>query len=73
MKHTYGHLKAFLYNIILLIIMLGVIAPAYGQGWNFKDLTRGKLWARIWNSTAVGQPTLYGQDYYKYDYPGHEL
>ena len=73
MKQIHNHKKAFLYNIILLIITLGAMSPAYGQGWNFKDLTRGKLWARIWNSAAVGQPTLYGQDYYKYDYPGHAL
>ena len=40
---------------------------------DFKDLTRARMWARLWNSGGVGQPTLGGQEYYKYDYPGHAL
>ena len=64
--HGYG-----ITTIILLIIMM---APfLYGQGFNYKELTRGKLWARIWNTSAVGQPTLGGEEFYKFDYPGHLL
>ena len=57
---------------VLLIVLL--TSPLfYSQGFNYKDLTRGKLWARIWNTTGVGQPTLNGENYYKFDYPGHLL
>ncbi|MCD6115896.1 T9SS type A sorting domain-containing protein [bacterium] len=64
--HGYG-----ITTIILLIIMM--VPSLYGQDFNFKDLTRGKLWARIWNTSAVGQPTLGGAEFYKFDYPGHML
>ena len=50
-----------------------MIPALYGQGWNYKELTRAKLWATIWNTSSVGQPTLGGEDFYKFDYPGHLL
>jgi hypothetical protein len=56
-----------------LIVVLLISPLFYSQGFNYKDLTRGKLWARIWNTSGVGQPTLSGDDYYKFDYPGHLL
>jgi len=59
--------------IITFILLLVMVPMLYGQSWNFKDLTRGKLWARIWNTSGVGQPTLSGADYYKFDYPGKVL
>ena len=56
-------------------LLPGILAaPASAQAvFDFKDLTRARLWARLWNSGGVGQPTLGGQEYYKYDYPGHAL
>lgn len=56
-----------------MVLVLALFSPLYGQGWNFKEITRAKLWARIWNTAGAGQPTLSGQDYFKFDYPGHEL
>ncbi|MDZ7724243.1 MAG: hypothetical protein U5R06_15915 [candidate division KSB1 bacterium] len=58
-------------TVILLIVLL--FTQVYGAGFNYKELTRSKLWARIWNTSAVGQPTLSGEEYYKFDYPGHVL
>ena len=59
--------------VIAIIFILLMVPLLHGQGFNYKDLTRGKLWARIWNTTGVGQPTLGGFEYYKFDYPGHKL
>ncbi|MBW8034912.1 MAG: hypothetical protein FVQ79_04550 [Planctomycetes bacterium] len=64
------YLKKVLMTAIILLMMVPLI---HGQGFNFKELTRGKMWARIWNTSGVGQPTLSGLDYYKFDYPGHIL
>ena len=66
-KTTYGKM------LITFILLLVIVPTLYSQGWNYKDLTRSKLWARIWNTSAIGQPTLGGQDYYKFDYPGKVL
>ena len=66
-KITYGKM------MITFILLLVIVPTLYGQGWNYKDLTRSKLWARIWNTSGIGQPTLGGQDYYKFDYPGKVL
>jgi len=49
------------------------MTQVYGAGWNYKELTRSKLWARIWNTASVGQPTSGGSEFYKFDYPGHLL
>lgn len=56
-----------------ILFLLFVIPQLYGAGWNYKELTRSRLWARIWNTSAVGQPTLAGDEFYKFDYPGHVL
>ncbi len=56
-----------------IIVLLTLITQIYGAGWNYQELTRSKLWARIWNTSSVGQPTLGGDEYYKFDYPGHVL
>ena len=61
----------FRYIMTTTILLLTMSPLLHGQGFNYKDLTRGKLWARIWNTSGVGQPTLGGEDYYKFDYPGH--
>lgn len=68
-----SYLRKATYSYMLTgVILLLTAAPLlHGQGFNYKDLTRGKLWARIWNTSGVGQPTLSGMDYYKFDYPGH--
>lgn len=50
-----------------------LFSQIYGADWNYKELTRSKLWARIWNTSSVGQPTLGGTEFYKFDYPGHVL
>jgi hypothetical protein len=61
-------------GVVITIVHILLMAPLLqGQGFNYRDLTRGKLWARIWNTSAVGQPTLGGQEFYKFDYPGHLL
>jgi hypothetical protein len=70
MKGTYFVNRGVLIAIIFVLLMVPLL---HGQGFNYKDLTRGKLWARIWNTSAVGQPTLGGGEYYKFDYPGHLL
>lgn len=48
-------------------LLPGIIAaPASAQAvFDFKDLTRARMWARLWNSGGVGQPTLGGDEYYK--------
>jgi hypothetical protein len=56
-----------------VIVGLFLFGSLYSQTFNYKELTRGKMWARIWNTSAVGQPTLGGEEFYKYDYPGHLL
>ena len=61
------------YMMTTIIVLLTIVPLLHGQGFNYKDLTRGKLWARIWNTSGVGQPTLGGETYYKFDYPGHLL
>jgi len=70
-----SYLRKATYSYMLTgIILLLTAAPLlHGQSFNYKDLTRGKLWARIWNTSGVGQPTLGGETYYKFDYPGHVL
>ena len=65
--------RIFQFITTCLLVLFMMIPALYGQGWNYKELTRGKLWARIWNTSAVGQPTLGGEDFYKFDYPGHLL
>jgi len=60
-------------GVLIGIIILLMVPLLHAQDFNFQDLTRGKLWARIWNTSAVGQPTLGGGEYYKFDYPGHLL
>ncbi len=70
MKGTYFVNRGVLIAIIFILLMVPLL---HGQGFNYEDLTRGKLWARIWNTSAVGQPTLGGGEYYKFDYPGHLL
>ena len=61
-------------ELLTALLVLFVLIPSlYGAGWNYKELTRSKLWARIWNTSAVGQPTLSGDEFYKFDYPGHVL
>ncbi len=74
MKAYNALMQAVTLRKLMCILLLVVVAtPLQGQGWNFKDITRSKLWARIWNTSGVGQPTAYGEEYYKFDYPGHEL
>lgn len=65
------NMKGTLVSAVIFILLMSPVI--HGQGFNFKDLTRGKLWARIWNTSAVGQPTLGGMEFYKFDYPGHLL
>ena len=60
-------------TIGIAIVMIAVSPELYGQGWNFQNTKRAKLWTRIWNSAGIGLPTSSGQDLFKYDYPGHEL
>ena len=62
-----------LLTIGIAIVMIAVSPELYGQGWNFQNTKRAKLWTRIWNSAGIGLPTSSGQDLFKYDYPGHEL
>jgi len=67
------YLKNAVHYCVMTSIILLIVPLLHGQGFNYKELTRGKLWARIWNTSAVGQPTLGGEEFYKFDYPGHLL
>lgn len=59
---------------LMILILAGLfVSQVHGASWNYKALTRGKLWAHIWNTSAVGQPTMGGEEFYKFDYPGFEL
>jgi hypothetical protein len=74
MKVTSKLTKITFCSGVLTIILLIIVVPLlHGQSFNYKPLTRCKLWAHIWNTSAVGQPTLGGWEFYKFDYPGHLL
>ncbi len=56
---------------LLLLCMLPTVAQAQVQ-WDFKSLTRGKLWQSIWNSLQYGEPgALFSSPAYTLDYPGY--
>lgn len=65
--------KSIRLTTLTILLTFVVATQLFGQGWNYKELTRSKLWARIWNTSSVGQPTLGGDEFYKFDYPGHVL
>jgi hypothetical protein len=56
---------------IAMLLVLVMVPLLYAQQFNYADITRGKLWARVWNTSGVGQPTAGGETFYKFDYPGH--
>jgi hypothetical protein len=74
MKVKYNFIKYPLSRgVAAVLLFLLAVSQLHGQSFNYKPLTRGKLWAHIWNTSAVGQPTLGGYEFYKFDYPGHLL
>jgi hypothetical protein len=58
-------------TLIAVILLLAMVPLLHAQQFNYQDITRSKLWARIWNTSGVGQPTAGGETFYKFDYPGH--
>jgi hypothetical protein len=60
-------------NISLAIIcLLTFAANASAQvTWGKQTLTRGKLWATVWNSLQYGDPTETQNGFFTLDYPGY--
>ena len=44
-------------TLIAVFLLLAMVPLLNAQQFNYKDITRSKLWARIWNTSGVGQPT----------------
>ncbi|OGU70938.1 MAG: hypothetical protein A3G43_12810 [Ignavibacteria bacterium RIFCSPLOWO2_12_FULL_56_21] len=52
----------------LLILSTGAIAQVT---WGKQTLSRGKLWATVWNSLQYGDPTETQNGFFTLDYPGY--
>jgi hypothetical protein len=59
------------YKVLYLILLMGLVSSLYSQDFNWKNLTRGKLWVSLWNTTGVGLTTGGGEPF-RYDYPGYK-
>ena len=57
------------HRIPTIILLLGLISSLHSQDFGYKDMTRAKLWVRIWNTSGVGNRHASG-DAFRYDYPG---
>jgi len=55
--------------ILIIIVMFGFSSYLYSQDFGFEDMTRAKLWVRMWNHGGVGDRHGSGEAF-RYDYPG---
>ncbi|MCI0513150.1 hypothetical protein L0128_08070 [candidate division KSB1 bacterium] len=61
-------------QIILIFIFINILMPLSAEAqvvWNKKTLTRGKLWATLWNSFQYGDPVEVSNAFHTLDYPGY--
>jgi hypothetical protein len=59
------------HRIPMIILLLALMSSLYSQDFGYKDMTRAKLWVRMWNTSGVGDRHGSG-DAFRYDYPGYE-
>jgi len=60
------------YFLASAIVSLSLIADVQAQvTWGKQTLTRGKLWATLWNSLQYGDPTETENAFHTLDYPGY--
>lgn len=57
------------YLILTLTTLIGLSTSLYSQDFGFEDMTRSKVWVRMWNHSGVGDRHGSG-DAFRYDYPG---
>jgi hypothetical protein len=58
--------------IAAIVLMLIAANAAHAQvTWGKQSLTRGKLWATVWNSLQYGDPTETQNGFFTLDYPGY--
>ncbi|MGE5682235.1 MAG: hypothetical protein ACM34K_15315 [Bacillota bacterium] len=61
--------KKYLAAAVLLVVFSGL---SHAQvTWGKQTLTRGKLWATLWNSLQYGDPTETENAFHTLDYPGY--
>jgi len=61
-------------KIIAIVIFIHIFIPLTVSAqvvWNKKTLTRGKLWATLWNSFQYGDPVEVSNAFHTLDYPGY--
>ena len=59
------------YRVLYLILLMGLVSSLNSADFNYKDLTRGKVWVTLWNTTGIGLTTGGGEPF-RYDYPGYK-
>jgi len=57
-------------GVLTCIVVCSTIAAAQVT-WGKQTLTRGKLWASVWNSLQYGDPTETQNGFFTLDYPGY--
>lgn len=55
--------------IISLILLFSFMSSLYSQDFGYQDMTRSKMWVRMWNHAGVGD-RVGGGETFRYDYPG---
>lgn len=59
---------------VVVLLLLGMIGILSAQAtWNWKSLTRGKVWATLWNSGQMGNVLDPPSILYTLDYPGYTV
>ena len=62
-------MRKYIAAIVLTLMFTGLMKAQVV--WGKQTLTRGKLWATIWNSLQYGDPTETENAYHTLDYPGY--
>jgi hypothetical protein len=63
------NMRKYIAAIILTLVFTGLLQAQVI--WGKQTLTRGKLWATIWNSLQYGDPTETENAFHTLDYPGY--
>lgn len=58
--------------LLIIVCSITFSSPSFAQvTWGKQTLTRGKLWATVWNSLQYGDPTETENAFHTLDYPGY--
>lgn len=67
-------MKIYSRKILWVVLCASILVPQMVSSqvvWNKNTLTRGKLWATLWNSLQYGDPVEVSNAFHTLDYPGY--